>query len=703
MTSEEPSAIQPTVDDRAEPPVRRDGYRPHLDGIRAVAVAMVIAFHLGYEWIPGGFVGVDVFFVLSGYLITGILLHEATGTGAVRLGRFFARRVRRLLPASIAVLGAVLLATRWLLDAVQRHDVAADARWAALYAANWRFASRGGDYFAPGDVPSPLVHYWSLAVEEQFYLVWPLLVAALAWAARRRGHRPAGVVLGVAAVLGLASAIASVALVGSPTTYYGTHARAYQLLAGAALAALVRWRPTLDRGDRPATSRLGRRSGPVLVLTSLTVLAWSAHGIDGAGRYPGWPGVVVTLASVVLIAGLDLTPPGLHQRALGAGVLAAVGRWSYSLYIWHWPVVVLAPVVALRWDRAWIGGRPAMLVLIAALAGLSYHLVERPVRFRLVPSARPRLVVAIGLACSVLLAGLAHRSSSLDATRRAAYDASRDLAAPGDCPYDREAWPAPSASAPCLWRDGTGPTIALVGDSHAQQWQPSLEVLAERTDARIVRVTRVSCPAPDVTIYTTTEEGRREDESACTEWRRAIYPRLVEQFDPDVVLVATRGYVSGIVTDDGRHLAPSDPEHLTRWRDGWAWTLDALTAGGATVVLSTILPTLPERVPACLIDHGSRDGRCDFPLAGDERVGAYNEVIDALPQAHEGVVVVDPVSFVCPDGICPAVIDGLIVHRDGNHLTASFARARADELAELAARAGADLTGGDATGDQAGG
>jgi peptidoglycan/LPS O-acetylase OafA/YrhL len=142
-------------------------YRPHLDGIRALAVVLVILFHLGLDWLPGGFIGVDVFFVLSGYLITGILLREASASGRIRLSRFYARRARRLLPASIAVLATVLFVGSRTLDPVQKDSLGHDGLWSALYSANWRFGTVGGDYFAPGDVPSALVHYWSLAVEEQ--------------------------------------------------------------------------------------------------------------------------------------------------------------------------------------------------------------------------------------------------------------------------------------------------------------------------------------------------------------------------------------------------------------------------------------------------------------------------------------------------------------------------------------------------------
>jgi peptidoglycan/LPS O-acetylase OafA/YrhL len=311
-------------------------YRAHLDGVRALAVLMVVAFHLGYEWIPGGFVGVDVFFVLSGYLITGILLTEADRTGGIALGRFYGRRARRLLPASIAVLLAVMAMGSWLFDAVQRDALGRDALWSALYAANWRFATVGGDYFAPGDVPSPLVHYWSLAVEEQFYLVWP---AVFGLAIRVLKGRAA--LLGAVVAVGAASALASLATVGTPLSYYGTHTRAYQLLAGAALAvAANRW-ARLDRRHRP-----DRGLGPVLVLVAVSALGWLAWSTPDASNYPGWPGIAVTLASLALVYGPtsprracpnESSAPACRQPSGGGPTASTSGTGPWSSWLPWWP------------------------------------------------------------------------------------------------------------------------------------------------------------------------------------------------------------------------------------------------------------------------------------------------------------------------------------------------------------------------------
>ncbi|MBX3313797.1 MAG: acyltransferase [Actinobacteria bacterium] len=658
------------------------GYRPHLDGIRALAVVAVILFHLGYGWIPGGFVGVDVFFVLSGYLITGILLREVDGRGTLRLSRFYARRARRLLPASIAVIAVVLVLSAQLLDAVQQQSVGWDAVYAALYSANWRFALVGGDYFAPGDVPSPLVHYWSLAVEEQFYLVWPALLLGLHALGRRlRPRDPLPVVLSAVAGLALASAVASIALAGSPLTYYGTHTRAYQLLAGGILAIGVgRWRWRLPDG------RSGQVAGGTLAAAGLAVLAYLAHDISDATQYPGWPGMWVTVASLAVIAGVDLAPAGGAQAVIGHRSLAAVGRLSYSLYIWHWPVIVLLPVAAEHWggplDR--LTGTAGLAAVTVAIALASYLLVERPIRFRLAPSLRPLPVVAVGLSCSVLMATVAYARFQPDsAFERQALDAVRDLAKPGSCTYFAEDWPAPADSEPCVYRQGTGPVVALVGDSHGQQWQPALEELAIPDDATIVRATRGGCPANDVTAFLRDETRQFRVERDCTEWRHVVYRKLIDEYDPDVVIVGTRSFVRGLEVD-GSYVYQGGPVHLAAWTDGWDWTLDTLTSGGATVVVNQLLPTLPERIPACLVEHGEGTTDCDFPVSVDQRVIPYQAAVTALDGTHDGQVrVVDPTSFACPGGTCPAIIDDVIVHRDDNHLSATFVRRHAADYAAL--------------------
>jgi peptidoglycan/LPS O-acetylase OafA/YrhL len=676
---------------------QHDTYRPQLDGIRAVAVVLVILFHLGYGWIPGGFVGVDVFFVLSGYLITGLLVDELARDGRIDLARFYARRVRRLLPAAVLVVAVVIVGTVGLLDRVDQTAVRGDATSSALYVANWHFGLTEGDYFAPGDVPSPLVHFWSLAVEEQFYVVWPALLMLLWLAATRwcRGALVGGAVLAAVLVLTAASAALSVLLEPGPLSYYGTHTRAYQLLAGAALAIAARhW---LRRAPGAAAGSAGlRATGALLGVAALAALAALAHEVAGAQGYPGFAALGVTSASLALIAALDLMGEHPLRRVAGARLPAAVGRLSYSLYLWHWPVIVFLPVLGERLDTSLLGHELALVAAMTALATISYRLWEQPIRFRIRRRAPARRVVVVGLAASAALSlsaiPLLQAPSGFESRALASV---RDMAQPGRCPYFARDWPAdPGSARACVQRTGRGPTVALVGDSHAQQWQPALLALAERHDLTIVRATRGGCPANDVTVDRGVDPlGLTGSGEQCAAWRRQVYADLVERHDPDVVLVATRSHVSAIA-DGGRRIEPFTRDHRRRWSAAWDWTLKTLGAAGARVVVSEILPTLPERVPACLADAGEPTTACDFPVAGDRRVGAYNAIVRGLSRRADGVTVVDPTPIGCPGGICRALAGDVVVHRDDNHLSAAFVRSRARSVEALLRRAGANLAAG---------
>jgi len=692
-----PQARVPAPKASVTKPPPKGAYRPHLDGIRAVAVILVILFHLEYAWIPGGFVGVDVFFVLSGYLITGLLVDELARNGRVDLVRFYAHRVRRLLPASVLVVAVVIAGTAGLLDRVDQAAVGGDATYSALYGANWHFGSASEDYFAPGDVPSPLVHFWSLAVEEQFYVVWPALLLGL-WAAaarrrRRRGEGASatGVLFGAVVVLASVSAALSVLLEPGPLSYYGTHTRAYQLLAGAALAiAARRW---VVPPPGAATAGTGTRAaGALLSVASLGALALLAHAIPGARDYPGLAGLGVTGASLALIAALDLMGRHPLQLLLGGRLPAAVGRLSYSLYLWHWPTIVFLTLLAERHDLSLLSAKPTLMAAMTILALISYRLWERPIRFRVWRGVPARRVVLTGLSVSAALGvfSLAFLQPPGGFEARALASV-LDLAKPGACPYFARDWRDPAEGHACVQRAGGKLTVALVGDSHAQQWQPALLVLAARHDLTVIRATRGGCPANDVTVDRPDDvRGVTGSGEECTAWRRRIYPDLVKRYDPDVVFVATRSHVSGL-RDDGRRIEPLTSEHRRLWSGAWDWTLRTLGAGGAHVIVSEILPTLPERVPACLADAGQPTAACDFPAGIDRDVQTYNAIVHGVADRAPRVTIFDPTPIGCPDGTCYALAGDIVVHRDDNHLSAAYVRSRVEQFGAAMAQAGADL------------
>ena len=368
-------------------------HRSDIDGMRAFAIAVVVAFHASFPGFDGGFIGVDVFFVISGYLITGVLLRELDEHGRIRLGRFWARRIRRLLPASTLVVLVTLAATVVLLSPIAWQSSAESGAWAAAYGQNFFLAVEEADYFAV-ETRNPFVHFWSLAIEEQFYVIWPLVMLALArlsGVVRRSWVLPLGL-----GVLALASFVHSVDLSGSDTTwdYYSPLSRGWEFAAGGLLALGA---PMLDRVRTPAASQVATVVGAALVGYSLLT-------VDAFTPFPGWNAVPPVLGTALIIAAHNgpTTPAG---RLLDLPPVQWVGRMSYGWYLWHFPFLIIAE----QWSQSFGPIRRLIVVLLALVAAaISYHLVENPVRFSewLRRRQPANYVMAAGLlALSLLAAG----------------------------------------------------------------------------------------------------------------------------------------------------------------------------------------------------------------------------------------------------------------------------------------------------------
>ncbi|HUY63831.1 MAG TPA: acyltransferase family protein [Acidimicrobiales bacterium] len=364
----------------------RGRYLPGLDGLRALAIAGVVAYHLGLGWAAGGYLGVDLFFVLSGFLITGLLLEQWLSTGAIALGSFWARRARRLLPALLVLLFVLALAA-WSAVLVGGTDLASvrgDALATLFYVANWHQLAAGQSYFAQFSAPSPLQHTWSLAIEEQYYLLWPPVLLGVLWVVGARQRTAPGAVrwrrpvfaLSVTAAAASATWMAWLAWHGASLDrlYYGTDTRAFDLLAGAALASVVAGRPEPGRRSRHILHVAAPVAG-----AGLAAGWWLAGGPGGPPRAVFEGGMALAaLAAVVVVADARLEQPGALGTVLRLAPLRLVGRISYGLYLWHWPVITeMTP------GRTGLDGAALDLARIAtmvALAAVSYVAVERPLR-----------------------------------------------------------------------------------------------------------------------------------------------------------------------------------------------------------------------------------------------------------------------------------------------------------------------------------
>ena len=706
---------------RPEVGARRTAFRADVQGLRAIAVLTVIAGHAGLSQLPGGFVGVDVFFVISGFLITQLLLREVARSGRVSLRGFYARRARRILPAATVVTLVTLAASTYLLSALDTLEVVRDAVWATLFVANIRFASVGTDYFARDQLPSPLQHYWSLAVEEQFYVVWPLLLLVCVLLARRLQRRrgetgdagtsspdtahpdTAHVVRVVVVVLALLTA-ASFAYgvwrtAEDPTAaYFSTPARAWELGIGALAAPLA----PLVAARMPSTAR------GLLSVTGIGFIAAACLRYDETSPFPGTAAVLpVVGALLVLVAGA-----GGHERepfpirALGVRPMRVVGDWSYSLYLWHWPLLVI-PVGYLGRELTPLEVAGAVLATFV-LSGLTYHLVETP--FRRARSLRVNRALVLYPLSLALVAGsafgaqryaewrtgehgdeppvtvseLGRAAEGLDETValvKASVLAARegqavpsdltpdlvdirdDRAGLGRCSYETDSLPlCPRGTA------GTPEqTVVVLGNSHGRMWVPAFERVARERDLRTYYLVKVGCPAALVTV------GAESEYTACTDFREWALEQVAE-LQPDVVVVATN--VSESLLEDGAPVT----DRATRdrlVRAGFDELFDRLAPIAGRTVLLRDVPELDESPEVCL--STGRPDLGDCLLSPTEDATRVADISVASARARD-LAVIDPTPWLCWDSSCPAVIGSTIPYRDTGHLTTEYAAALAGDL-----------------------
>jgi len=659
------------------------GFRADIEGLRAVAIGAVVLAHAGVGAAAGGFVGVDVFFVISGFLITGLLLRELEVRGGISLPRFYARRAKRLLPAAALVLLCVSVAGALLLDPVRRDLLAGDVVTAALSVVNWRFAAQAVDYFAVGADVSPVRHYWSLAVEEQFYLAWPALLLAGTWWTRRRGgsvRRAAGALL---AIVGAASFAYGVRLtaVEADVAYFSTLTRAWELALGGLLAL-----------NATALARIPPRAGAALGRLGLAAIVLACAWFDGATPFPGVAALLPTLGTVALIAGGATAP----SRLLTIAPVRYVGRISYAWYLWHWPLWVFA-TDELGPLTAWQGLAVMAVSLVPAI--LTHHLVEAPLHHARRLAARPGLALRLGAACIALavVAGVLV-SSTAPTIRTATKVAGARAIAPAAFVLQREAdalRPTPrdaDADQPRMYDDGcwqtrsgtrspdcrygdeeARATIVLFGDSHAAMYAPALDAIARRRDAALLVLSKQGCHPAELPLWNG-PLGRHYEE--CDAWRADALARIERERPLLVVTAGANGYAA-MAPDGGKLRAVDSVEPLT---DAYAATLRRLAATGADVVALADTPYAPFDVPSCVAERPRELAECAF----DRRTGFRFPPISARAARaarDAGVRLIDPTPVICPDATCPAVIGDALVYRDDNHLTATYARTLAGWLA----------------------
>ena len=640
------------------------GFRPDIQGLRAIAVGAVVLYHAGVPFLPGGYVGVDIFFVISGFLITTHLLTGLARDGRIRFGSFYARRARRILPASFLVLVlSIVAALIWypplLMEKVWRGAVAT-----ALYVPNYLFAMDQTDYLAQSTNPPLFQHYWSLGVEEQFYLVWPALLG-LAWVVVRSRRTLFWVLVTVVA----ASFAACVwyTFQSQPIAFFWLPTRAWELGVGGLVAYLLLRREQV----------VPDRWAPVAGWLGIAAILLSVGLFSSETLFPGgWAALPVLGTALVIAAGA--TPhrfgPG---RMLSLRGMVVIGTISYSLYLVHWPALIIPEAVVPN-------GLPLWATLLIALACVPvawamYRFVEDPMRRApWLTGARTRRTLigaAIGSVACLLVATGAYAFSdarSLHVPEAAATPAIQDPPQATDFVPENlrpslrdadESLPqvyaddcvrgiAATDAGDCLYGDASAPRIVLFGDSHAAHWFPALEAFALSAGYAVEVHTKSSCP------YASIDSTRRGTPyPQCPKWRKEVI-KAVNASDPVIVLLA--GY-------SDPDLSPGVKDDLATWETAYGATLDALTVPKA-VIADT--PDIREDPAPCLSAH-----LADAEACGRSRSVALGDVSrEAAAQAAlgRGVPVLDFNDYLCSGDWCPPIIGDTLVYRDSHHLTAAF-------------------------------
>jgi peptidoglycan/LPS O-acetylase OafA/YrhL len=651
----------------AEP---RIPYRPDIQGLRAIAIAIVVLAHAQVPGFGGGFVGVDLFFVLSGFLITGLLVKERLETGTIRYGTFLARRLRRLLPALLVMLVAVLLLAWSLLSSYEASMQTGSFVYSATWTSNFYFAFAEFDYFAALKAKDVFLHTWSLGIEEQFYVVWPWLMT-LAFAIAARGSRPDRAFRSLLATISIVFVIGLGVCIYWATTrpllsFYMMPARGWQFALGAAVFA---WSCRSQLGRAASAGFVAstgvRRAAGVL---GMALIAGSTVLLHHRLNYPGYYALLPSIGAALLIHAGTGAGKGAASRLLERRGLVWLGDRSYSLYLWHWPVLLLGGAYGFG-DT--LPGVVSLLAVATLLAALSYRWIEKPVWKGRFSAASPRLVTLTAALAMAATFGLSQSVGTLFITDAVAAAGHVGVDPRADAPnifvagLDCDSWYFSSDVVPC----GTGNedakhTAALIGDSVGTQWASLLPEIYRSPDWRVVVLVKSACTIADVEYFYQPAGGTYD---VCTEWRDNAIEYLA-RLQPDLVFIGSSA---------GQAFSESE------WVDGTRRIVNRLAPAAGNIVIIPGTPALSFDGPSCLREpyrftSRLRDSRniCEEPQRGaaTDAVAAYlARATDDSPNAH----VLNLNDLVCPDRRCAARSkDGLTVFRDNQHLTASFVVAR---------------------------
>lgn len=648
---------------------QRHSIRGDIQGLRAVAVLLVLIYHVWPSVLPGGYIGVDVFFVISGYLIVGSLVKELEREGRVGLLDFYRRRAKRLMPAALTVLSVVLVATVFFLPQARWEDTFLQVVSSALYVQNWYLSWASVDYLAAENAPSPVLHYWSLSIEEQFYILWPLAMVIVGWSLGRLKlpvRTIVGSLLSVVFLSSLASSITTT-INSPPEAYFFSHTRFWEIALGGLIAT---WLPNVTLTDRVRALLFALGLGLVLV----------ASFTYGDVAFPGWAALLPVIGTgLILIAG----PFNVGRFAgLDTPVLRYVGDISYSLYLWHWPIIVF--YMAWKGDIGILSGL-GIIVVAFAVSHLSYRNVEERFRYRnttisMGPLTSGLAGAALVAGCSLLLSfGVMSSASPVSGSQTNTNDYPGPAALLEGAAVPENIPPIPAAaylsrdksevyesgchqnlessevSSCVLGEESADFEVAVVGSSHSVNWLPAIDLLGQRNGWRVVSLTKSACGFHQL--------GSR----SCQQWHENLKSYLIAN-PPDLVIV-------GESVDKGEH-----QEHLERVSS----RLEFIARMGVPILGISPTPKIEKSPGDCLPD---RVADCESPRNEALRENAF----EVAQRRLSNVDVIDMSDGICGEETCGVVVGNLVTLRDRHHLTATYSRALAPYLEKRIADLGKDL------------
>ena len=604
-----------------------------IQALRALAALLVVLFHAKLS--PGGFIGVDIFYVISGYLITGIIIKEIGNTGNFNYGAFYLRRAKRLLPASLSILGLTAILSWLVLPPTVRADLGKDVLAASLYVSNYLFAFWQNDYQNLNVTPSPVIHYWSLAVEEQFYIFWPILIYSL-WKIGKRRAVAVGIL-----VTTLGSFLFSLYLTTSNPiwAFYSLPTRAWELGIGALLLFI----PNSVQTKRKIAATLLVWLGALLLISSVFIFSERTP-------FPGYNALLPTLGTAILIAGIASWPPILNDLSK-LRVVQWLGEISYPFYLWHWPLLVLPST---RFGRPLtLLERIFFIVLTALAADITHRFLEKPIAkrdFSAVKIVRSSSLAT--LACAVLALGILFTDGGdIKLPNGKSVSIAEVMTKPkvylDDCHVNN----GEVLSGECTYGDkSSSKTIVLYGDSHAAQWFPALEKLADENGFKLVSLTKSACPAPDVKKV---EIGAYKNRD-CFKWRENSIKRMREMKPAAIIL---SGFQHFDVPD-------SYSSRQSWWSDGQKLAYQSLRGASSKLIYISDTPHPKQDIPNCLAANGG--AKCDdSEISSSEVSGGFTEI--------------DPTPWLCTSK-CPAIVNEIVAYRDASHISVAMSRALSLEL-----------------------